>query len=382
MSMSLPKHEIIVAETSESWWVNDWTNGEMDDIDSLCDAGDMCIVTVDNTVYICEAYDYVDGYGVCIGDSRLYDDTSHPEVVPFFVIYYCDKMMGRNIHQLEFYYPDSETHTIEIQRVVKSSVLELVMPKHEVVVAETTKNYVTFTQNNGFYKYSFDCDYIIILDDVSYHCTPWMKNGDGLFRLGDSRIVNDTVTGEPDQAHPENVPFYIDATYLEGTGTEMWYFSYPDSEAHTIEIQKVVPSNVKQIADVNGRILWAAIPKVKVTIASHQNGANNNSASIAVYSILPFAPDPSKPNDKKQTWAATIADAPNCTIEIPVGSTIKCTITGDNGVGRSYIRLNGASVVTGEGSYNYTVSKNVSITMEEIYVDGDYGRITIVEEND
>lgn len=138
---------------------------------------------------------------------------------------------------------------------------------------------------------------------------------------------------------------------------------------------------ITQITDANGKVLWSATRKVKVTIKSQFLGMNGDTSSITIKSMTPFAPDPANPNYKVTSWTVSVADEPNCTIEIPVGSTIECTVSRDKGNADSYIRLNGTNVVTGEGNYIYTVTEGVTITIADKYSQGDYGMITIVEES-
>ena len=136
---------------------------------------------------------------------------------------------------------------------------------------------------------------------------------------------------------------------------------------------------VKQITDALGNVLWSAVKNAKVTITSQWDGFDGDSASITVKSNLPFAPDPTNPSNKVTSWTVFVYDQPNCTIEVPVGSTIECTISRDKGNADSYISVNGTNMVTGEGSYTYTVAGDVTISIIEEYSQGDYGIITIIE---
>lgn len=126
--LTIPKHEIIVPATSESSFGN--YNVETEEWDNwgdtlILNAGDTCIITVDGVKYTCTAYEYMSDYGVCLGDGRLQDKADHPEDVPFYAVYFCDRVNGRYIHDISFFYPDSETHTIEIQKVIPSNVIEI-----------------------------------------------------------------------------------------------------------------------------------------------------------------------------------------------------------------------------------------------------------------
>ena len=110
-----------------------------------------------------------------------------------------------------------------------------------------------------------DSTYNVVVDGVSYQCTPWQSIY-GEFCLGDSRLTKiwDDEAGEEvsDMTHPEDVPFYAN-TYREIFGDlvnetvmDYWYFYYPDSNSHTIEIQAMNQANVTQIADASGRVIW------------------------------------------------------------------------------------------------------------------------------
>ena len=136
---------------------------------------------------------------------------------------------------------------------------------------------------------------------------------------------------------------------------------------------------VTKIEDASGIVLWCAIKKAKVTIATNFYGMNGDTASITVNSSEFFSPDPTNPDYKTKTWTAAVADEPNCTIEIPVGSTIECTVSRDKGNADSYISLNGTRVVSGAGTYVYTVVGDVMITIADEFSQGDFGKITINE---
>lgn len=137
---------------------------------------------------------------------------------------------------------------------------------------------------------------------------------------------------------------------------------------------------VKQIADASGRVLWSATKIAKVTITSVCNGINGDTASITVTSPEAFAPDPANPNNTTTTWTVYAYNMPDCTIEIPAGSTIACVVrdtkTAEN---RCYVELNGTKVLNGAGTYTYTVTKDASVHVEDKYTMGEYGMITITE---
>lgn len=121
---------------------------------------------------------------------------------------------------------------------------------------------------------------------------------------------------------------------------------------------------VTQIADASGRVLWSAKGTAKVTITSVCNGINGDTAKITIVSEgLTY-----------ECW-----EEPNTTIEIPTGSTIECYVTDTKQSNRCYVALNGVNVVTSPGTYTYTVTRDVTIHMEDKYTQGEYGMITITE---
>jgi hypothetical protein len=123
---------------------------------------------------------------------------------------------------------------------------------------------------------------------------------------------------------------------------------------------------VTQIADVNGVVLWSAKRNALVTITSECNGIMGDTAHIKIVY-------------ETGTFEAYAYDMPNCTIEVPIGSTIECTVSRDKGNADSSISLNGTKVLT-EGTYIYTVTGNVAVDVSDRYTMGEYGVITITEE--
>lgn len=136
---------------------------------------------------------------------------------------------------------------------------------------------------------------------------------------------------------------------------------------------------VKQIADASGRVLWSAAKMVKVTITSLWNGIDGDMASITVNSPEPFAPDSANPGSTTNTWTVYVYDEPDCTIEIPAGSTIACTVDDSKASNRCYVTVNGAEVLSVPGTYVYTVTRDASVHIEDEYSQGEYGKITITE---
>lgn len=134
---------------------------------------------------------------------------------------------------------------------------------------------------------------------------------------------------------------------------------------------------VTQIADSSGRVLWSAMPLLTVT--STFEGMWGGSAEITVTSETPFAPGPSNPDDKVTSWTVTSDELPNCSFRIVRGSTVECFVTRDKSNLESFIKLNDETVVSGEGTYTYTVTGDVTIDVSVYYKSGDYGQITITE---
>lgn len=136
---------------------------------------------------------------------------------------------------------------------------------------------------------------------------------------------------------------------------------------------------VTQIADTSGAVLWAAKRNAVVTITSSCVGINGDTSRITITSPEPFTPDSSNPS-YTTTWSVEPWEMPNCTIEIPIGSTIECVVTDTKQSNRCYIIVNGEEVVSGVGTYLYTVKGNVSVDVSDRYSMGEYGVITITEE--
>ena len=123
---------------------------------------------------------------------------------------------------------------------------------------------------------------------------------------------------------------------------------------------------VKQITDASGAVLWIAKRNAVVTITSECNGIMGDTSHIKIVS-------------EAVSFEAYAYDMPDCTIEVPIGATIECTVRRNKGNADSSISLNGTKVLT-EGTYVYTVTGNVAIHVSDRYSMGEYGIITITEE--
>lgn len=134
----------------------------------------------------------------------------------------------------------------------------------------------------------------------------------------------------------------------------------------TVKGITIPEGNVTQIADANGVVLWSAKRNAIVTITSECNGIEGDTAHIKIVS-------------ETVNFEAYAYDMPDCTLEVPIGSTIECTVVRNKGNADSSISLNGTKVLT-EGTYIYTVKGNVAVHVSDRYQMGEYGIITITEE--
>lgn len=147
----------------------------------------------------------------------------------------------------------------------------------------------------------------------------------------------------------------------------------------TVQEVAIPEGVVTQIADESGKVLWSRMRTAMVKITSQCVGINGDTSSITITSAEPFAPDPSNPSNTVTEWTVVCYEMPNCTIEIPIGSTIECVVRDTKQSNRCYITLNGTNVVEGPGTYLYTVKRNVTVDVSDKYSMGEYGAITITE---
>lgn len=122
---------------------------------------------------------------------------------------------------------------------------------------------------------------------------------------------------------------------------------------------------VTKITDASGVVLWSANTTAKVTITSECNGIMGDRAHIKIVSDTVIF----------EAYPYTTTD---CTIEVPIGATIECTVSRDKGNADSSISVNGTKVLT-EGTYIYTVTRDVAVHVSDRYSQGEYGIITITE---
>ena len=122
---------------------------------------------------------------------------------------------------------------------------------------------------------------------------------------------------------------------------------------------------VTKITDASGAVLWSANTTAKVRITSEFNGMSGDTAHIKIVSDTVI-------------FEAYVYDMPDCTIEVPTGATIECTVSRDKGNADSSISVNGTKVLT-VGTYIYTVTRDVAVHVSDRYSQGEYGIITITE---
>lgn len=136
---------------------------------------------------------------------------------------------------------------------------------------------------------------------------------------------------------------------------------------------------VTQITDASGTVLWSAMKMAKVTVTHDWMGIDGDTASITITSKEPFSPDPTNPDYKTTSWTVFVYDEPNCTFDVPIGSTVECIVVDNRGGDDSYVELNGVIVQDGDGTYLYAVTGDVSIIVADQYQMGESGHVIITE---
>ena len=153
----------------------------------------------------------------------------------------------------------------------------------ETIVEETSESYASETVQGTWAtvppKISEGEAYIVTVDGVQYRCVAFSYQDSwytSYIALGDTRIeVNEE--GTPNPAHPEDVPFLVQYELADDGGSGMvwnhaFWFMYPDSNPHTIKIQKLSdnltyhPLDEKFIPDSIAR---------KEDITAHTNNKSN-----------------------------------------------------------------------------------------------------------
>jgi hypothetical protein len=130
----------------------------------------------------------------------------------------------------------------------------------------------------------------------------------------------------------------------------------------------VIPEGeVKKITDASDLVLWMAKRTAEVTIESVCNGITGNKASLSLTL------------EDNSTLSVFLWEGLWDTYNVPIGSTIECTVDDSKQSNRCYVRVNGVDVLNEPGTYYYTVTGDVTIHMEDKYEMGEYGMITITE---
>ena len=149
----------------------------------------------------------------------------------------------------------------------------------------------------------------------------------------------------------------------------------------TLQELTIPEGKVTQIADASGRVLWSGKRTARVTVTTACSGISGETAKIIITSPEAFAPDPSKLDNK--VYEYTVMSYDECLeIEIPTGSTIECVVSTKKANNHCCVILNGEEVLSGPGTYLYTVTTDVLVDVYEKYIMGDFGVITIVENPD
>lgn len=134
----------------------------------------------------------------------------------------------------------------------------------------------------------------------------------------------------------------------------------------TLKGLTIPEGEVVEITNENGEVIWSAARSAVVTITSECNGINGDTAYIKIVSDTVL-------------FEAYAYDMPDCTIEVPIGATIECTVDDTKASNRCYVNVNGVEVLSDPGTYVYTVTRNVTVDVADEYNMGEYGTITITE---
>lgn len=253
------------------------------------------------------------------------------------------------------YFTGSYEVDIPVSTPIQKLVTGLTIPVPQVVVPETTETDLSYTVNHdGNFgmllqntKIIEGDNYLVVVDGVQYACTAYYNAEDDVTELGGIK----------------DVPFYI-SHYMSIEGSLYVSFNmqvyYPDSETHTIEINKMVDKSVTQITDASGRVIWKQKPST-VTVTITADG------------------------DVDYAWLEIDGGEyyENQTLELPMGTVIRCYVHALD-YSACYIYLNNEEIARAQGtgvgastSYDYTVTKNCTISLED---ESNHGSINITEE--
>ena len=128
-----------------------------------------------------------------------------------------------------------------------------------------------------------------------------------------------------------------------------------------VEDLEIPEGKVVQITDTNDVVLWESVKKAIITINS--TCTTEGHGSLYINAKFPATPDATPTNP------ATIeATSGNWSYKVPLGTVIECSAR--------YIYVNGS---VNSYMYDYTVTKDVTITMQPTSPGSVVGEIRIVE---
>ena len=129
----------------------------------------------------------------------------------------------------------------------------------------------------------------------------------------------------------------------------------------TVESLEINEGVVTEIKDSNDRVLWTAVKKAKITINS--TCTTEGHGLVQINAKFPATPDATPTNP-----AIIEATSGNWSYRVPLGTVLECSAR--------YIYVNGS---TYSYMYDYTVTKDVTITMQPTSAGSAVGEIRIVE---
>ena len=130
----------------------------------------------------------------------------------------------------------------------------------------------------------------------------------------------------------------------------------------TVESLEIPEGKVVQITDSNDVVLWEAVKKAKITINS--TCTDEDHGSLYIDAKFPATPDATPSNP-----ALVEGVSGNWSYKVPIGTVIQCTAR--------YIYVDGS---TKNYMWDYTVTKDVTITMKPTSSGSSVGEIRIVED--
>jgi hypothetical protein len=129
----------------------------------------------------------------------------------------------------------------------------------------------------------------------------------------------------------------------------------------TVDSLEIPEGNVVKITDTNDVVLWEAVKKATVTI--------NSTCTTEGHGLVQInAKFPATPGATPTNPAVIEATSGNWSYRIPIGTVIECSAR--------YIYVDGDTI---SYMYDYTVTKDVTITMQPASAGSAVGEIRIVE---